>query len=217
VPIEVRTADGLEKCDALIIPGGESTTMALVAEREGLLEPLRAFVKYLLRSSRPAQTDTRQRNPTWGTCAGLILLSEKTTNPKKNGQALIGGLSVRTTRNYFGSQIASFETSLTIQPLSEPFPAIFIRAPVVEEIYPPSSGSVPGEHRLQVLCTLEVHTDTEQKDLVVAVRQGHVFGTAFHPELTQDNRLHEWWIKEVVIPNWKTRQNTRNAGDVLNA
>ena len=78
---------------------------------------------------------TRQRRPTWGTCAGLILLSEKTTNPKKNGQALIGGLPIRTTRNYFGSQIASFETQLSIKPLSEPFPAIFIRAPVVEEIY----------------------------------------------------------------------------------
>ena len=153
--------------------------------------------------------DCRKRNPTWGTCAGLILLSEKTTNPKKNGQALIGGLPIRTTRNYFGSQIASFETLLDIKPLSEPFHAIFIRAPVVEEIYSPAKekGAEKKEDsdEFEVFSTLEVHTDTEQKDLVVAVRKGPIFGTAFHPELTKDNRLHEWWVKEVVIPSWNVR------------
>jgi len=146
----------------------------------------------------------RQRRPTWGTCAGLILLSEKTTNPKKNGQALIGGLPIRTTRNYFGSQIASFETQLSIKPLSEPFPAIFIRAPVVEEIYSEGKAGVK-EDEFEVFSTLEVHTETEQKNLVVAVRQGPILGTAFHPELTKDNRLHEWWVKEVVIPSWNTK------------
>jgi 5'-phosphate synthase pdxT subunit len=132
------------------------------------------------------------------------LLSEKTTNPKKNGQALIGGLPIRTTRNYFGSQIASFETLLSIKPLSEPFPAIFIRAPVVEEIYK-ADGNVNTDDELEVFSTLEVHTDTEQKNLVVAVRKGPIFGTAFHPELTRDNRLHEWWINEVVLPSWNTQ------------
>lgn len=160
----------------------------------------------------------RNRRPTWGTCAGLILLSEKTTNPKKNGQALIGGLPIRTTRNYFGSQIASFETQLDIKPLSRPFPAIFIRAPVVEEIYSSHksgklTNGVTGEDKengeeeqdeFEVFSTLEVHSETERKDLVVAVRQGPILGTAFHPELTADNRLHEWWVKEVVIPAWKT-------------
>lgn len=149
----------------------------------------------------------RQRRPTWGTCAGLILLSEKTTNPKKNGQALIGGLPIRTTRNYFGSQIASFETQLSIKPLSEPFPAIFIRAPVVEEIYTEKAEGkavVKGDE-FEVFSTLEVHTETEQKNLVVAVRQGPIFGTAFHPELTMDNRLHEWWVKEIVIPSWNSK------------
>lgn len=157
----------------------------------------------------------RNRRPTWGTCAGLILLSEKTTNPKKNGQALIGGLPIRTTRNYFGSQIASFETQLDIKPLSQPFPAIFIRAPVVEEIYtippyPKLTNGLGGEGKaededeeFEVFSTLEVHSETGQKDLVVAVRKGPILGTAFHPELTTDNRLHEWWVKEVVIPTWK--------------
>jgi pyridoxal 5'-phosphate synthase pdxT subunit len=136
----------------------------------------------------------------------LILLSEKTTNPKKNGQALIGGLPIRTTRNYFGSQIASFETQLSIKPLSEPFPAIFIRAPVVEEIY---ESLEEEKEKLEVFSTLEVHTDTEQKDLVVAVRKGSILGTAFHPELTKDNRLHEWWVKEVVLPSWNTRHSEK--------
>jgi len=146
---------------------------------------------------------SRQRRPTWGTCAGLILLSEKTTNPKKNGQALIGGLPIRTTRNYFGSQIASFETHLSIKPLSDPFPAIFIRAPVVEEIYPQTSAV----DELEVFSTLEVHDEGhERRDLVVAVRQGPILGTAFHPELTGDNRLHEWWIKDVVIPAWDSKR-----------
>jgi pyridoxal 5'-phosphate synthase pdxT subunit len=166
--------------------------------------------------------DDRNRNPTWGTCAGLILLSEKTTNPKRNGQALIGGLPIRTTRNYFGSQIASFETQLDIKPLSEPFPAIFIRAPVVEEIYVPYlgadkltnglgelNGQGSEEEEFEVFSTLEVHSETERKDLVVAVRQGPILGTAFHPELTQDNRLHEWWVKEVVIPAWKMRKQSK--------
>jgi len=119
---------------------------------------------------------------------------------------LIGGLPIRTTRNYFGSQIASFETQLSIKPLSEPFPAIFIRAPVVEEIY---ESMEEEKEKLEVFSTLEVHSDTGQKDLVVAVRKGSILGTAFHPELTKDNRLHEWWVKEVVLPSWNTRHTEK--------
>ena len=121
---------------------------------------------------------------------------------------MIGGLPIRTTRNYFGSQIASFETMLDIKPLSEPFPAIFIRAPVVEEIYEELEKEVNGEDKMEVFSMLEVHSETEQKDLVVAVRKGPIWGTAFHPELTKDTRLHEWWIKEVVLPSWKGQQST---------
>ena len=116
---------------------------------------------------------------------------------------MIGGLPIRTTRNYFGSQIASFETSLRIQPLSEPFPAIFIRAPVVEEIYLDASDE--NTDKVEVLSTLQVISGSEEMELIVAIRQGPVFGTSFHPELTQDNRLHEWWIRNIVIPEWQNR------------
>ena len=98
-----------------------------------------------------------------------------------------------------------------IKPLSEPFPAIFIRAPVVEEIYleleADGSANPEGLDKFEVFSTLEVHTNTEQKDLVVAVRQGPILGTAFHPELTTDNRLHEWWLRELVLPSWNARDH----------
>ena len=128
---------------------------------------------------------------------------------------MIGGLPIRTTRNYFGSQIASFETQLSIKPLAEPFPAIFIRAPVVEEIYEElAKESEEKKDRFEVFSKLEVHSEgEEQKDLVVAVKKGPILGTAFHPELTRDNRLHEWWVKEVVIPAWNAKQNGTPNGE----
>ena len=111
---------------------------------------------------------------------------------------------------------------LDIKPLSAPFPAIFIRAPVVEEIYQQLEAEDPkndeeGEKKAQsdgveVFSKLEVHSESGQQDLIVAVRKGNIFGTAFHPELTTDNRLHEWWIKEVVLLSWsKKEQNTKQA------
>jgi pyridoxal 5'-phosphate synthase pdxT subunit len=89
---------------------------------------------------------------------------------------------------------------LNITPLSAPFHAIFIRAPVVEEIY---------EGEVEVVGKLQVHSEIEEKELIVAVRRGNIFGTAFHPELTGDNRLHEWWVKEVVIPAWNEKNNIK--------
>jgi 5'-phosphate synthase pdxT subunit len=99
--IEVRTPTELSQCDGLIIPGGESTAISLVAARSGLLEPLRDFVKVL-------------RRPTWGTCAGLILLAESANRTKKGGQDLIGGLDVRVNRNHFGRQQESFQANLNL-------------------------------------------------------------------------------------------------------
>ncbi|KAL9594734.1 MAG: hypothetical protein Q9219_006873 [cf. Caloplaca sp. 3 TL-2023] len=142
--LEIRTAHELDRCDALIIPGGESTTVSLVAARSGLLEPLRDFVKV-------------HRKPTWGTCAGLILLAESANRMKKGGQDLIGGLDVRVNRNYFGRQTESFEAELDLPFLSsdgssssssskgdvKAFRGVFIRAPIVEKILP----SVAGEQR----------------------------------------------------------------------
>ncbi|KAI5781203.1 pyridoxine [Geopyxis carbonaria] len=122
----VKTPPELALCSALIIPGGESTTMALIAARSSLLEPLRDFVKVA-------------RRPTWGTCAGMILLSESANRTKVGGQDLIGGLDVRVNRNHFGRQVESFVTPLQLSCLgagAAPFSGVFIRAPIVEAVLP---------------------------------------------------------------------------------
>jgi 5'-phosphate synthase pdxT subunit len=224
--IEVRTPSELSQCEGLIIPGGESTAMSLVAARSGLLEPLRDFVKVL-------------RRPTWGTCAGLILLAESANRTKKGGQNLIGGLDVRVNRNHFGRQQESFQANLNLPFLGAtesvgkdaPYRCVFIRAPVVEKILPHAKGEQMEEADLdativapsktpvdelakqelnaevEVMATLSLknpdlqenqeheHKGTED---IIAVRQGNVFGCSFHPELTEDARIHVWWLGEVV-------------------
>lgn len=214
--IEVRTTAQLQTCDALVIPGGESTSISLIAERCGLLEPLREFVKVA-------------RKPVWGTCAGLILLAESANKSKASGQELIGGLDVRVHRNYFGRQVESFEADLempTILGAGQAFQAVFIRAPVVERVLGASAQVVDAaaaEHSAEtVLAPARQATDapvqilgrlpgrarairdktTSAEELgeygdIVAVKQGNVFGTAFHPELTGDERIHVWWLREV--------------------
>ncbi|OJD18354.1 pyridoxal 5'-phosphate synthase, glutaminase subunit Pdx2 [Emergomyces pasteurianus Ep9510] len=237
--IEVRTATELESCDALIIPGGESTAISLVASRSQLLEPLRDFVKL-------------RRRPTWGTCAGLILLAESANRTKKGGQELIGGLDVRVNRNHFGRQTESFQAPLNLPFLSEvhqkdggsdqsaPFMGIFIRAPVVEKLLPSVAdiqveeqkreGTIvaPSRHtrdpvarramsdHVDVLAKLpgraarlagtgvDINAETEAGD-IVAVKQGNVFGTSFHPELTDDPRIHAWWLQQVEQAVLKSR------------
>ncbi|KAG5925842.1 hypothetical protein E4U53_003216 [Claviceps sorghi] len=191
--IEVRTADELATCDGLIIPGGESTTISFVAAQSGLLEPLRDYVK-------------TQKRPVWGTCAGLILLSDEANATKKDGQELIGGLAVRVHRNHFGRQIESFESDIDLPFLGEgsaPFPGVFIRAPVVEEIL-----SAPGSD-VQVLAKLPGRVDKMKSGIsqantkndsgdIIAVRQGNILGTSFHPELTNDARIHAWWLTTII-------------------
>ena len=223
---EVRNVQQLSRCDALIIPGGESTTISLVAADSHLLEPLRQFVKV-------------DRKPVWGTCAGLILLAEAANATKRGGQELIGGLDVRVNRNHFGRQIESFQADLTLPFLSEdsfmgkPFPGVFIRAPIVEKLLPnvPSEqleeqavsdtvvapsrqaksdaakaamsasvqvmGTLPGRLKKAAAIGAEVQANEEVGD-IIAVRQGNVFGTSFHPELTSDIRIHIWWLREVL-------------------
>ncbi|KAG5955573.1 hypothetical protein E4U58_007026 [Claviceps cyperi] len=193
--LEVRTAEELARCDGLIIPGGESTTISFVAAQSGLLEPLRDYVK-------------RQKRPVWGTCAGLILLSNEANATKKNGQELIGGLSVRVHRNHFGRQIESFEADMDLPFLGEgssPFPGVFIRAPVVEEILSASvSGSdvevlakLPGRVDRMKAGVSQANTSNDAGD-IIAVRQGNILGTSFHPELTNDARIHAWWLKSIA-------------------
>ncbi|KAH8726569.1 class I glutamine amidotransferase-like protein [Phaeosphaeriaceae sp. PMI808] len=224
--LEVRTATELSRCDGLIIPGGESTAMSLVAARSGLLEPLRDFVKVL-------------RRPTWGTCAGLILLAESANRTKKGGQELIGGLDVRVNRNHFGRQQESFQANLDLPFLGSsentgkegPYRCVFIRAPVVEKILPHKKGEQVEEANLdativapsktpvdelakeelnaevEVMATLSLRNPKLQESQshehpgtedIIAVRQGNVFGCSFHPELTGDARIHAWWLGEVL-------------------
>jgi len=161
---EVRRPEELEGLDGLVIPGGESTTFGLVAERSGLLARLRRGVG-------------EERLPVLGTCAGMIMLARATTG---GPQPLVGGLDVVVRRNAFGRQIASFEAELTMSAVGpEPLTAVFIRAPWVEEAGP--GVEVLAEHRGHP----------------VAVRQGRLAATAFHPELTDDRRLHAWFVAAV--------------------
>ncbi|TQN70498.1 putative pyridoxal 5'-phosphate synthase subunit PDX2 [Colletotrichum shisoi] len=204
--IEVRTEAELRRCDALIIPGGESTTISFVATQSGLMEPLREFVKV-------------NRKPVWGTCAGAILLADEANATKKGGQELIGGLGVRVHRNHFGRQIESFVADLDLPFLtqgddalkaasSSPYPGVFIRAPIVEEILPteakPSSSSsvevlavLPGRKTRAAEGVSQSTADDSVGD-IVAVRQANIFATSFHPELTDDIRIHAWWLLEVL-------------------
>ncbi|KAF4126991.1 5'-phosphate synthase pdxT subunit [Geosmithia morbida] len=212
--IEVRTSAELARCDALIIPGGESTTMSLVAAQTDLLDRLRDFVKV-------------QKKPVWGTCAGLILLSDAANATKKGGQELIGGLPVRVHRNHFGRQTESFEADMTLPFLQgpptttaseeedgkngagadagtesdRPFRCVFIRAPVVEEVLDTQTVQVlaklPGRLDRAVPGVSQARTKDGSGD-IVAVRCGNVLGTSFHPELTDDARIHSWWLRTLV-------------------
>ena len=172
---EVRKPDELDGLDGLIIPGGESTSMALIAERWGLVQPLKAWVG--------------TGKPTWGTCAGMILLSDRATGQKQGGQALIGGLDVTVNRNYFGRQIDSFEADLTVPALGDPpVHAVFIRAPAI-------TGTGAG---VEVLADL---TDNAGQTVAVAVQAGPILATAFHPELTDDLRWHALFVRMVTESN----------------
>ena len=174
--IEVRKAEQLAELDGLIIPGGESTTMGLVAERWGLVEPLRAWVE--------------AGKPVWGTCAGMILLAERAVGQKQGGQPLLGGLDVLVNRNYFGRQVDSFETELHVPLWADaPFHAIFIRAPAIVEVGP----------------TVEplAHVTTPTGETVIAAaRQQNLLATAFHPELTTDLRWHALFVE--IVGKWRS-------------
>lgn len=169
--VEVRKAEQLESLDGLIIPGGESTTMGLIAERWGLVEPLRQWV--------------RDERPIWGTCAGMILLANDATHQKLGGQPLLGGLDVTVDRNYFGRQVDSFEADVDVPVFGgEPFRAVFIRAPAILAV---------GE---EAETLLEVTTPKGER-VIAAARQGKLLVTAFHPELTTDTRWHALFLNMV--------------------
>ena len=179
--VPVGTAEHLGTIDALVIPGGESTTMSMLAVRDGLLEPLRAA--------------RAEGMPMYGSCAGMIMLANEVLDARPD-QETLGGLSMVVRRNAFGRQVDSFETDVDIAGMDEPFPAVFIRAPWVESVgegvevlarvtLPDRGGSAvpPGS--------------ANGADTIVAVRQGPLVATSFHPELTGDPRFHEMFVRIV--------------------
>jgi len=165
--LTVKGVDELDEVDALIIPGGESTTIVHLAKSFGLFEPLKKRI--------------HNGMPTYGSCAGMILLADRISNPAP-GQETFGGLDISVRRNAFGRQIDSFESELDFA--GEKMQAVFIRAPWVESV---------GKS-VEVLATVitpdgQIHP--------VAVRQGVLLATSFHPELTNDLRVHSYFFDEI--------------------
>ncbi|HLY30947.1 MAG TPA: pyridoxal 5'-phosphate synthase glutaminase subunit PdxT [Ktedonobacterales bacterium] len=172
----VRLPRDLAGLDGLIIPGGESTVMGKLMVEYQLDQPLRDVIHAGL--------------PTWGTCAGLILLARETDNALL-GQPLLAAMDIRVCRNAFGAQRESFETNLVIPALGErPFHAVFIRGPIVESV----GASVEILARLEAPLPSMTASDTAQGADIVAVRQGSLLGTAFHPEVTDDLRFHDYFL-----------------------
>ena len=168
--MRVRSSIDLASVDALVIPGGESTTMSKLALSNGLMEPLREA--------------RRAGMPMYGSCAGMIMLADRVTDARPD-QETIGGLDITVRRNAFGRQVDSFETDMEIVGVGdEPFHAVFIRAPWVESAGP----------EVEVLATIETGGDA---GTIVAVRQGPLLATSFHPELTGDHRIHRMFVEIV--------------------
>lgn len=164
---EVRRVSELDKCQALILPGGESTTIALLANNYGLIEPLRKRIA--------------EGMPTYGSCAGMILLADRILDGVA-GQETFGGIDMTVRRNAFGRQVDSFESELDFA--GHQLRALFIRAPWVEEL-----GS-------EVEVISSVNTPAGQMH-PVAVREKHLMATSFHPELTHDLVVHRYFFDEV--------------------
>ncbi|HJX69346.1 MAG TPA: pyridoxal 5'-phosphate synthase glutaminase subunit PdxT [Dehalococcoidia bacterium] len=160
----IRLSHELDTLDGLIIPGGESTTMLRLMENFGLIQPIREMA--------------RDDLPIWGTCAGMVLLAKSTSNYEMETLAL---MDAKVRRNAFGSQVDSFEADLKIPAVGEePFHAVFIRAPIIEE-------AEPG---VEILSRLADGT-------IVAIRQNRLLACAFHPEFTDDLRFHSYFLKMV--------------------
>jgi 5'-phosphate synthase pdxT subunit len=164
-PVEVRSRADLDDVGALVLPGGESTTMSMLLESGGLFEPIAALLDAGI--------------PTLGTCAGMILLGREILDGRPD-QRCFGAVDISVRRNAFGRQVDSFEADLVLDELgATPFRAVFIRAPFVERTGPD----------VEVLATVDGHP--------VLCRSGAVTVAAFHPELTDDLRLHELFLKEI--------------------
>lgn len=159
--VKVKKESDLEGIDGIILPGGESTTMSKLLNITGLMEPLRKKIEKGL--------------PTWGTCAGMILLAKDIDGESKNH---LGVMDIKVKRNAFGTQIDSFTTKKVIKAVSEnPMDLVFIRAPYVENY---------GKE-VEVLCEIDGH--------VVAAKEKNIIVTSFHPELTEDFTFLKYFLK----------------------
>ena len=164
--LPIRLPNQLDGLDGLILPGGESTAILKLMKSFGLIQPLRELAKAGL--------------PILGTCAGMICLAKDVSNYDNETLAV---MDIIVRRNAFGRQIDSFETTLPIPVLGDkPFPAVFIRAPFIEQVDP----------KVEVLTRLP-------SGVAVACRQGNLIATAFHPELTYDLRLHNYFCRFNVV------------------
>jgi 5'-phosphate synthase pdxT subunit len=166
--VTVRRPGELSAVDALILPGGESTTMIKLARAFDLLAPLRERIGSGL--------------PVYGSCAGMILLADRIDNGGSPLEETIGGIDVTVRRNAFGRQVDSFEADVAVDGIEgEPFHAVFIRAPWVQQVGPAATalGTTDDGH-------------------VVVVRQGPLLATSFHPEMTGDGRIHAYFCRMVA-------------------
>jgi len=170
-PVPVRRPEEFDRVDGLVIPGGESTTLWRLSVAFDVLEPLRKLIDEGL--------------PAFGSCAGMIMLADRLADGVE-GQLTYGGIDMTVRRNAFGRQIDSFERDITLagDVTEDPFRAVFIRAPWVEQTGPGVGilGTEQGTGR------------------IVAVRQGQLLATAFHPELTPDRRIHQLFV-DIVKDN----------------
>lgn len=160
--ISIKRIEQLEEIDGLVIPGGESTTIGKLMRKYGFIEAIQQF--------------SEQGKPLFGTCAGLIVLSERIAGQDQPHLSL---MDMTVSRNAFGRQRESFETDLDVVGIDEPIRAVFIRAPLIQEV---------GEG-VQVL--------SKYHDEIVTARQGHLLACSFHPELTDDYRLHQYFADMV--------------------
>ncbi len=162
---EVRLPEDLAVVGGLIIPGGESTTIGLLAQEYALIEAIRERAAGGM--------------PVWGTCAGMILMAKRITRSRRGGQPVLGLMDITVQRNAFGRQVDSFEADVPIAGLGDdPFRCVFIRAPLIESVGP----------SVRVLARLP---DTGE---IIAAQEGRLLVTSFHPELTGDARLHGYFM-----------------------
>jgi len=166
--IIVNTPEGVEKLSALVMPGGESTTLGKLLRAYKIDESIKKIAA--------------KGVPIMGTCAGLIMLAKNAFGQKKGGQHLLGLLDVSVDRNAYGRQRESFEADLNIPAVGkEPFHGVFIRAPVIEKVFGRAKALAEYDGR------------------IVMVREGNLLGLAFHPEISGDTRIHEYFLKMMKV------------------